>query len=105
RSMRGRSSLVAGWAWFALALLLASSPASAEVGDYSAVQASVNLLFPKKADAPFSPADAADLPIEVRANPRGFRDGFTPGSYYVWQAVALDPSTGAKCGDGSTYNT
>jgi hypothetical protein len=54
-----------------LAVLLATLPAGAEVGDCSALQASLNLLLAKKADAPFSAADAADIPIEVSANPRG----------------------------------
>jgi hypothetical protein len=82
---------------------LAAPAARAEVGDYSPFQAVVNLFSPQKANAPFSTADAADVPIEVKANPPGFRDGFRPGSYYVWQEVSLDPSTGAKCADGSPY--
>jgi hypothetical protein len=98
--MRRGSGSLATWL---LLLLVTPSLSRAEVGDYSPAQAAANLFFPRRADAPFSAADAADIPIEVRGNPSGFNDGFRPGSYYVWQQVSLDPSTGAKCGDGSPY--
>jgi hypothetical protein len=86
-----------------VALLLAPNLVRADVGDYSALQTALNLFSPQRANAPFTPADAADIPIQVKANPPGFNDGFKRGSYYVWQQVALDPSTGAKCADGSPY--
>jgi len=94
---------IARWGLVAVGMLVAPALARAEVGDYSAAQTAVNLFVPPRANAPFTAADSADIPIQVKANPPGFNDGFRPGSYYVWQQVSLDPSTGAKCADGSPY--
>jgi hypothetical protein len=70
-------------------------------GDYSALQTALNLISPQ-GQRPVHPADAADIPIEARATRRGSTTA-SKGSYYVWQQVSLDPSTGAKCADGSPY--
>lgn len=90
-----------------LALGVASSAmtlAHADVGDYSAFQTRLNQSFPKTADRPITAADKKLIPLAINSNPAGFDDGFDPKAYDQWQEVKLDPSTGAKCGDGSPFS-
>lgn len=83
-------------------LPFAALPARAELGDYSAFQTALNLLFPPGADNPVTPAQTQG-PYPLKANPAGYADGFSPGAYYKWQTVKLSPTTGAVCGNGSQY--
>lgn len=86
---------------FAVALLVAA-PASAELGDYSAWQTTLNLLFPPGPDNPVRPSETLGA-YGLKQNPAGYADGFQPGGYYKWQTIKLAPSTGAVCGNGSQY--
>lgn len=45
----------------------------------------------------------AGFPLPLRTNPVQFQDGFRIDRYDVWQKVWLDPTTGARCGDGSPF--
>lgn len=88
--------------WMAAVALLVATPASAELGDYSAWQTTLNLLFPPGPDNPVRPAETVGT-YGLKQNPTGYVDGFTPGAYYRWQTIRLAPSTGAVCGNGSQY--
>lgn len=80
------------------------SVAHADVGDYTSLQTKYNTSFPKKADRPITAADQKLIPLSIKRNPAGYVDGFDPKKYNEWQQVTLDPSTGAKCGDGSPFS-
>lgn len=82
---------------------LAHTQAHAEVGDYSGWDSFTNRFKPRKADKPITAADQAKVPFTINTPSSSHNDGFTPWLYDVWQTVTLDPSTGAKCGDGSPY--
>ncbi|TVP57597.1 MAG: hypothetical protein EA349_06190 [Halomonadaceae bacterium] len=83
-------------------LLAISLPAQAEPGDYRLLQTLRHLVSPPKADNPVTPAQRQD-DYPLISNPRGFKDGFSPGRYSQWQTVHLAPETGAVCGNGSPY--
>jgi hypothetical protein len=87
-----------------VSLVFGNSLAYAEIGDYTATQTSLNKMIPSIADRPITSADRRLVPLPINQNPTGFQDGFDPKKYDTWQQVKLDPSTGAKCGDGSPFS-
>ena len=87
-----------------VSLVFGNSLAYAEIGDYTATQTSLNKMIPRIADRPITSADRRLVPLPINQNPTGFQDGFDPKKYDTWQQVKLDPSTGAKCGDGSPFS-
>ncbi|WP_052081178.1 pectin acetylesterase-family hydrolase [Pseudomonas sp. ML96] len=84
------------------AALLTTTPAHAELGDYSVWKTLLNLTSPPPADNKVTPAQGLG-PYPLLNNPGGFNSGFKPGNYYGWQAIQLAPQTGAVCGNGSPY--
>lgn len=88
--------------FLACALPILSLSAQAELGDYSFLQTTINLVAPPGADNKVTPAQRTG-PYPLLANPAGFDSGFRPARYYAWQTVKLAPQTGAVCGNGSTY--
>ena len=87
----------------AFTLLGCSFSASAELGDYGFWKTLSNLFSPPRADNPVTSDQANANQYPLLSNPSNFSDGFSPGGYLQWQAVQLDPSTGAICGNGSPY--
>ena len=67
-----------------LMLVLGSRLVHAEVGDYSALQTSLNKIVPKPADRPITSADRRLVPLPINQNPTGFQDGFDPKKYETW---------------------
>ncbi|WP_394560141.1 pectin acetylesterase-family hydrolase [Aquipseudomonas alcaligenes] len=84
------------------AALLTTTPAHAELGDYSVWKTLLNLTSPPPADNKVT-AEQGLGPYPLLNNPGGFNSGFKPGNYYGWQAIQLAPQTGAVCGNGSPY--
>lgn len=88
-----------------LSLLSLAMPVSASNtdGNYSFFESFINRFKPRTANKPITQADQAQSPIALKPVRKGFKDGFSPALYDVWQEVTLDPATGASCGDGSPY--
>lgn len=84
-------------------ILMATPSFAATDGNYSGWETFKNYFSPPKADKPITEADQLKVPIKIKSASPDFKDGFNPGLYDQWQLVTLDPSTGAKCADGSPY--
>lgn len=75
----------------------------AELGSYTSAETFSHYFSPAKANNPIKPSDQALSPLEIKPTTTGYKDGFNPGLYDIWQKVTLDPTTGASCGDGTPY--
>lgn len=74
-----------------------------ELGSYSWQDTFKHYFSPVKADNPVKDSDQALSPLEIKPTTTGYKDGFNPSLYDIWQKVTLDPTTGASCGDGTPY--
>ncbi|WP_396587460.1 pectin acetylesterase-family hydrolase [Bermanella sp. R86510] len=86
----------------ALSLLIATSVAQAEPGDYGFWKTLGNLISPERADNPVSSQQTQGMyPLSQPQD--GFNDNFDLSNYDEWQKVDVPASTGAMCGNGSPY--
>ncbi|WP_323847339.1 pectin acetylesterase-family hydrolase [Microbulbifer magnicolonia] len=81
---------------------LLASNVRAEPGDYGFWATLGNLISPREANAPVTPAQTQGMYPLSLDNPN-FNDGFDPADYDNWQRVDVPASTGAMCGNGSPY--
>jgi Pectinacetylesterase len=84
------------------AMVVGIVPAHADLGDYSTWRTLRNLVDPPKPDNRVQPHQrTGDFPLLSGSS--DWDDGFKPRAYNKWQAVTLDPATGARCGNGTPY--